>query len=564
MNDKKRLPYLLSSIAIFAAAVICTMIALQSVPKYSITPLNSQWDMSINDVDLTNVSLSHFYKYYNQKTRKHDHLIMKHALPVSDIPNPVILFRSKYSTLKVYVDGKPIYDFGMDYYQKDRFLGKMVHVITLPPDYSGKELVFEMYLSEDNGYGNFEAPIFGSHPDVTGVYVQDNIIIIATGLFMFVFGLTFLCIGLIFTSYVSEIKSLVLGSLFCMNLSAWLLTYYSILSLFVYTELETQIEYFTMYVTVPYCFILLYYIGNFKGNRLYTGIMLVCCGVPLVQFALHYIFNIHMRVTLPFYHLSGLVGFGVLLFYALMIIRKKIIVPENTRIQMTGLFSFAIGQLIHLIIYVLDKFHIPTYQLANKAIISLACLMFAVCQLSTYLVYITASYAKKQENASLSHLAYADGLTNLPNRSKADKLMAELNEATDDYCILSIDLNGLKMVNDKYGHPSGDKYIKDFAKVLNNTFGEEEFCARIGGDEFIVIIRDAGSKDINTLIGRMNSALNVMNALYTEYKRSVSVGFAFRHEAPDGNSHNVYLLADQRMYENKRRMHDEMGITPRL
>nr|WP_297769908.1 GGDEF domain-containing protein [uncultured Butyrivibrio sp.] len=564
MNDKKRLPYLLSSIAIFAAAVICAMIALQSVPKYSITPLNSQWDMSINDVDLTNVSLSHFYKYYNQKTRKHDHLIMKHDLPVSDIPNPVILFRSKYSTLKVYVDGKPIYDFGMDYYQKDRFLGKMVHVITLPPDYSGKELVFEMYLSEDNGYGNFEAPIFGSHPDVTGVYVQDNIIIIATGLFMFVFGLTFLCIGLIFTSYVSEIKSLVLGSLFCMNLSAWLLTYYSILSLFFYTELETQIEYFTMYVTVPYCFILLYYIGNFKGNRLYTGIMLVCCGVPLVQFALHYIFNIHMRVTLPIYHISGLVGFGVLLFYALMIIRKKIIVPENTRIQMTGLFSFAIGQLMHLIIYVLDKFHIPTSQLANKAIISLACLMFAVCQLSTYLVYITASYAKKQENASLSHLAYADGLTNLPNRSKADKLMAELNEATDDYCILSIDLNGLKMVNDKYGHPSGDKYIKDFAKVLNNTFGEEEFCARIGGDEFIVIIRDAASKDINTLIGRMNSALNVMNALYTEYKRSVSVGFAFKHEAPDGNSHNVYLLADQRMYENKRRMHNEMGISPRM
>ena len=54
----------------------------------------------------------------------------------------------------------------------------MVHVITLPPDYSGKELVFEMYLSEDNGYGNFEAPIFGSHPDVTGVYVQDNIVTI--------------------------------------------------------------------------------------------------------------------------------------------------------------------------------------------------------------------------------------------------------------------------------------------------------------------------------------------------------------------------------------------------
>lgn len=564
MNNKKRLPYLLASITILVVAIFCCRISLRSAPKYDITPLNDQWNMVINDTALSDVSLSHFHEYYDQKTRKHDHLIMKRSLPVSDIPNPVILFRSKYSTLKVYLDGKPIYDFGMDYYLKDRFLGKMLHVISLPPDYSGQELTFEMYMSEDNGYGNFEAPMFGSHPDITGILVQDNIIIIATGLFMFIFGLTFLCIGLIFTSYISEIKSLVLGSFFCMNLSAWLLSYYNILSLFVYTELETEIEYFTMYLIVPYCFVILYYIGNFKGNRLYTGIMLVCCGVPLIQYALHYLFNIHMRLTLMFYQISGLVGFGVLLIYALMIIRKKIIAPENTRIQMTGLFVFAIGQLAHLTIYVLEQLHIPTYQFVNKVIISFACLMFAVCQLSTYLVYITFSYAKKQENASLSHLAYADGLTNLPNRSKADKLMAELNEATDDYCILSIDLNGLKMVNDKFGHPSGDKYIKDFAKVLNNTFGEDEFCARIGGDEFIVIIRDAASKDINTLIGRMNSALNVMNALYTEYKRSVSVGFAFKHEAPNGSSHNVYLLADQRMYENKRRMHNEMGISPRL
>ena len=134
---------------------------------------------------------------------------------------------------------------------------------------------------------------------------------------------------------------------------------------------------------------------------------------------------------------------------------------------------------------------------------------------------------------SLSHLAYADGLTHLANRAKSDKLMDELNNAKDDYCILSIDLNGLKIVNDKYGHPTGDKYIKDFSKVLMNTFGDESFCARIGGDEFLVVIRDAGGKDIN-------------------------------HELESGGSHEVYLLADQRMYEMKRKMHEELGIHARL
>ena len=164
----------------------------------------------------------------------------------------------------------------------------------------------------------------------------------------------------------------------------------------------------------------------------------------------------------------------------------------------------------------------------------------------------------------MSHLAYADGLTNLANRAKSDSLMDELNSATDDYCILSIDLNGLKDVNDKFGHPTGDRYIKDVSKVLTTTFGDSSFCARIGGDEFLVIIRDAETKDINSLIGRMNSALNVMNALYTEYHRSVATGFAFRHECDGGTSHNVYLLADQRMYEAKRAMHEELGIRSRL
>ena len=63
----------------------------------------------------------------------------------------------------------------------------------------------------------------------------------------------------------------------------------------------------------------------------------------------------------------------------------------------------------------------------------------------------------------------------------------------------------------------------------------------------------------------MESALNVMNAIYSEYHRSVASGYAFRHECKgEVNSHEVYLLADERMYENKRKMHEELGIKQRL
>ena len=233
---------------------------------------------------------------------------------------------------------------------------------------------------------------------------------------------------------------------------------------------------------------------------------------------------------------------------------------------MAGLVAFAIAEISHLIIYyLLNTWHIRDYYFLSIVTIDTGCLVFVMCQLANYLLFITSAYAQRQENASLSHLAYADGLTNLANRARADKVMQDLNNTDYDYCVISVDLNGLKTVNDEFGHPSGDRYIKDFAKVLTTTFGDVGFCARIGGDEFLVVLEDSSERDVESLLNRMNSALNVMNALYSEYHRSVAAGYAFRHECPESaTSHEVYLLADQRMYETKKKMHEELGIHNRL
>ena len=291
--------------------------------------------------------------------------------------------------------------------------------------------------------------------------------------------------------------------------------------------------------------------------------MFVSCCVPAFQYILHYLFNIHLRVTLPLYHLNGLVGFIIFVYYLIKMSRESKL-DSSAKIQMTGLLFFAISMIMHLVIYALESANIHTIPFANKLMISIGCLLFVMCQLSTYLINITEYYTKKQENISLTHLAYADGLTNLANRAKADKYMEDLDSISDDYCIVSIDLNGLKQINDEYGHPTGDRYIKDFSKVLSNTFDEHGLCARVGGDEFIVILKGNAAEEVENLIDRMNSALNVMNALYTEYKRSVSAGFAFKHEFNNPTAHKVYMRADQRMYEQKKKMHKEMGMHTRL
>ena len=388
--------------------------------------------------------------------------------------------------------------------------------------------------------------------------------IIATGMFLFVFGIAFLCITMFFVSSTPDIMGLLISSVFCMNLGAWIMTYYNVLSPFFYTTYETQIEYFTLYLIVPYCYVIVYFIQKIEKKKLFLALALTSTGITFVQYILHYIFNIHLRVTLPLYHIVAVGSFVLLMYYLFRNLKKRDLSPSSV-IQMAGLIAFALAEIVHLVVYVMDDYHIAHSEILGIITIDTGCLIYVMCQLANYMLFVTQSYAHRKENASLTHLAYADGLTNMPNRARADKILEDFNSVETDYCIISIDLNGLKFVNDEFGHPTGDRYIKDFAKVLTTTFEGNGICARIGGDEFLVLIEDASGKDIDALIGRMNSALNVMNAIYSEYHRSVATGYAFKHECPEGApSHEVYLLADQRMYELKRRMHEELGIKNRL
>ena len=563
MNKKRLLPFAISLfIAFFFIAIIFVTMTTHAV--YPMHVLNDDWTISVNGVSHENVSLDKMYKILDPALVRGDRIIMTTTLPDSEfIPSAVILFQSRYFSFHMYVDSREVFSFGDAYYSRNKFLGKMYHIISLPTDYPGKELKIDLRIAENDPFIRFIPPTLGSHDDVAGDFVHSNLFVIATGFFTFIFGVSFLCIALLFVTRISEAKSLLFGAVFCINMGVWLFSYYDLLSMFVYTLEQTTIEYITLYLLVPFCYLIIYYLMDLKGHRGFVAIMTVSCVIPVVQLFLHYLAGIHLRDTLIFCHLNGIVGFVVLTYYSIKGTRQKSI-PASSITQMTGLFTFCVCEVLHLLIYVLTALHIQTIEIANKIIICGGCFIFVICQLATYMTYITDSYARKRENVSLSHLAYADGLTNLANRSRSDMLMEELDNSDDDYCIISIDLNGLKAVNDKFGHPAGDKYIKEFANVLTTTFGDNGFCARIGGDEFLVVIRDTASTDINSLIDRMNSAINVMNALYTEYKRSVATGYAFRHECENGDSHEVYLLADQRMYELKRKMHEELGIHTRL
>ena len=185
-------------------------------------------------------------------------------------------------------------------------------------------------------------------------------------------------------------------------------------------------------------------------------------------------------------------------------------------------------------------------------------LFFVVMQLLNYFIFMTHSFARKKEYAALTKIAYIDNLTGLPNRVSFDEKMAELDKSEYDFCLCSLDLNGLKEVNDNSGHPAGDRLLRSFAHALAQTFEDVGTCARIGGDEFVVLIKDIDSKALDDLLSKLDETLLELDKVDVEINDSVSYGYAYRHETEDKDTHTVLMLADKRMYSYKKQHYAHM------
>jgi diguanylate cyclase (GGDEF)-like protein len=156
-------------------------------------------------------------------------------------------------------------------------------------------------------------------------------------------------------------------------------------------------------------------------------------------------------------------------------------------------------------------------------------------------------------------------MTELYNRAFFEETLLKLEvDREDPIGMIVIDLNDLKPTNDRYGHQTGDKLIRRTAEVLKAGTSSEHIIARIGGDEFIIIMPGSNLEDTDELIERLESLVVLNNKFYREPELSLSLGAAV--SAPGLSLEKVFSLADDEMYKNKglyhrRRKEDAMGRT---
>ncbi|MFW6025446.1 MAG: HD-GYP domain-containing protein, partial [Candidatus Woesearchaeota archaeon] len=149
----------------------------------------------------------------------------------------------------------------------------------------------------------------------------------------------------------------------------------------------------------------------------------------------------------------------------------------------------------------------------------------------------------------IKYFRFHDQLTDLFNR---DYFMEELErlDTKRQYPLALImgDVNGLKFVNDAFGHDKGDYLLKEIANILKNNLREEDIVARIGGDEFGILLPETTEEKTKEIIERINN--NCKEAEFDYLEISIALGYCVKKTEKE-NINEVFIAADNNMYENK-------------
>lgn len=156
----------------------------------------------------------------------------------------------------------------------------------------------------------------------------------------------------------------------------------------------------------------------------------------------------------------------------------------------------------------------------------------------------------------MNDLAYRDSLTGVKSKTAYDEEMCKVNSGIkmgfDQFGILMLDINGLKGVNDQFGHEAGNRYIINCCKLICNTFKHSPVF-RIGGDEFVVLLIGDDLTHIEELLKKFDERMEEKktNTRSPEERVSVAAGLAVYDRTRDASYEDVFKRADAAMYQKK-------------
>ena len=165
----------------------------------------------------------------------------------------------------------------------------------------------------------------------------------------------------------------------------------------------------------------------------------------------------------------------------------------------------------------------------------------------------------QEDNLLLKELSRNDALTGICNRLA---LRHDFNSYIGrDVYVVMMDVDNFKEINDRYGHDQGDRILRVTGRNLADQFGQEH-CYRYGGDEFLVILPDAGETAVRSQIKAVFELSPPLDKSKPDLRAGYSVGYVAGHAMDDHDLRKLFAIADERMYTAKRAGKNQIEGSP--
>ena len=479
------------------------------------------------------------YKLENFKSQ--DNFTMYMRIPKNTIDNPAVQYDNINTAVKIYVDGKKVFSIG-DNVKKGGVVCHTHNKAALGNIKPGQELKMSIRVMDKVGLSRLPRVKLMNTKDVDKDFFHDNmdkILLAGISFVMGVLGVIVVMVNLKLDTINKKI--LVLSLLSLVNCVSILSTYQVFQIVSDNVMLDMYCEYVNRFAVLALASLYMYIkVNKAKEKRKFKYLTIFLTIYGIVAVTLQNLRIMYINDTLWFC--------ALLMLYMIFSIGKTLLYDKTKREKIKAVIViFALSSGVVLVTLFLQLFF--TQKAADVFMYFPYVQVGFILIMYVDLVYgLAQSYKSNAEESALRNLAYMDKLTCLANRRGLEQYLKKYIRKSRVYKVYSFDLNGLKKVNDNYGHNAGDILIKTFSDELDNVF-ESGFCARMGGDEFVAIIENAPK--FEGLLEKLRKNIYIKNTkgLY-DYKIDFSVGSVIYNPNRD-TFDDVLKVADDKMYEMK-------------
>ena len=512
--------------------------------------MESGWDIQINEEHYQDVQINDFHMPVTLK--RGDFICVKNRIPDTPKKDMTLRFVMYLSAVEVRVDGQLVYLYGDDLLAEDKLVGSGYHFVKIPEYSAGKELEIILRPNEWAAFTNFPKMFLVPTEDVYTHFAAERITTFFICIFLLVLGVAIAIIGLIAVASDKVYFRVVLIGIQSFTIGLWAICNTKMMQIFTSNlAMITYIEYLSLYVApIP---LILIIAQMRKKEAKWKRVVLNMTGLAISAFALVCMILqatniVRFPRTVSYFHVLALV------VVVTIILAGGIKIRNMSRSDLTlniGILVLCASGMIDILRFNYQKYVAPVEGILSESVLPIGTFLFVILLILSYIFHLYSKIVDRMEKETLRKLVYHDILTSLYNRAMCEEEFKRLNqEEVPEYAVVSIDLNGLKQINDSCGHAQGDALLCAFADILKETMNRVGMPLRMGGDEFVVIVPEEKIEILDIALKEMSMLEMERSKLYPFTIQS-SYGYACKSECPDEDAEAVYRLADDRMYTMK-------------